>query len=123
MSVLSDEFLTYVADQLAPWGEISIRKMFGGAGLYRDETMFGLVADDTLYFKVDDTNRADTERAGRGPFKPHPDKPTVMSYYEVPPDVLESPTTLAQWAETSSRIKSRARRRADGLHLERSGTG
>jgi DNA transformation protein len=43
VKALSDEFLAYVADQLAPWGEISVRKMFGGAGLYREGTMFGLV--------------------------------------------------------------------------------
>ena len=54
---ISDEFVDYVIDQLSDWGEVSARKMFGGAGLYREGAMFGLIADDVAYLKVDDTNR------------------------------------------------------------------
>ncbi len=46
---VSDEFVDYVIDQLAGWGEVSARKMFGGAGLYCDGAMFGLIADDVQY--------------------------------------------------------------------------
>ena len=56
MSV-SDEFLEFVVDQLSSWGGVTARKMFGGAGLYRDGKMFGLIADDVAYLKVDDSNR------------------------------------------------------------------
>ena len=41
---VSDEFVDYVVDQLSAWGEVSSRKMFGGAGLHRDGTMFGLIS-------------------------------------------------------------------------------
>ena len=47
MSV-SDEFLAFVLDLLDAWGGVTARKMFGGAGLYRDGVMFALVADDGL---------------------------------------------------------------------------
>jgi DNA transformation protein len=79
---ISDEFIDYVIDQLAAWGEVSARKMFGGAGLYRDETMFGLIADDVAYLKVDDSNREDFVRAGASPFNPYPDKvkTTLIEY-------------------------------------------
>ena len=40
---VSDEFADYVVEQLSNWGEVSARRMFGGAGLYRDGTMFGLI--------------------------------------------------------------------------------
>jgi DNA transformation protein len=100
---ISDEFLDYVIDQLAAWGEVTARKMFGGAGLYRDGTMFGLIADDVAYLKVDDFNREDFVKAGASPFNPYPDKvkATVMSYYEIPADVLENSTVLAKWAQSS----------------------
>jgi DNA transformation protein len=100
---ISDEFVDYVIDQLSAWGEVSSRKMFGGAGLYHDGMMFGLVADDVAYLKVDDSNREDFVRAGASPFNPYPDKvkTAVMSYYEIPADVLESPTVLAEWAQRS----------------------
>ena len=100
---ISDEFVDYVIDQLSAWGDVSARKMFGGAGLYCDGTMFGLIADDVAYLKVDDSNREDFVKAGSLPFDPYPDKAktTVMSYYEIPADVLESRDLLAEWAERS----------------------
>jgi len=100
---ISEEFVDYVIDQLSAWGEVSARKMFGGAGLYCDGTMFGLIADDVAYLKVDDLNREDFVKAGSSPFNPYPDKvkATVMSYYEIPVDVLENPDQLAEWAERS----------------------
>lgn len=103
---VSDEFTDYVIDQLAAWGEVSARRMFGGAGLYCDGTMFGLISDDVAYLKVDDTNREDFVKAGALPFNPYPDKvkTAVMSYYEIPADVLENPDELARWAERSLAI-------------------
>jgi DNA transformation protein and related proteins len=101
---ISDEFVDYVIDQLSDWGEVSARKMFGGAGLYREGAMFGLIADDVAYLKVDDSNRKDFVRAGTSPFKPFPDKEIVMSYYEIPTDVLENPKVLAKWAQRSFNI-------------------
>ena len=49
---VSNDFLEYVLDQFSAWGEVTVRKMFGGAGLYRDGKMFGLVADNVAYLKV-----------------------------------------------------------------------
>ncbi len=98
---VSDDFLEYVVEQLALLGHVTVRKMFGGAGLYCDGKMFGLVADDVPYLKVDDSNRDDFVKAGSGPFVPFPDKAVAMSYYEIPADVLEDPAVLAQWARRS----------------------
>jgi DNA transformation protein len=39
---VSNDYLDYVTEQLSEFGEITIRKMFGGAGLYFDELIFGL---------------------------------------------------------------------------------
>jgi len=100
---VSDEFVGYVVEQLAGWGAVSVRRMFGGAGLYRAGTMFAVVADDVAYLKVDDSNRDDFVRAGSAPFEPYPDKikTTIRTYYEIPTEVLEDPDTLAQWAQRS----------------------
>ena len=101
---LSDEFIAYILDQFCGWGDVTARKMFGGAGLYRDGKMFGLIADDVAYLKVDDSNREEFVLAGSCPFKPYSDKSTTMSYFEIPPDVLEQPDELARWAECSLAI-------------------
>ncbi len=98
---VSDEFLNYVVGQLSMLGRVTARKMFGGAGLYCEGKMFGLVADDVPYLKADDSNRDDFLKAGSSPFNPFPDKTTAMPYYEIPADVLENPTALAPWAQRS----------------------
>jgi DNA transformation protein len=105
---VSNDFLEYIRDQLREWGQISVRRMFGGAGLYRDGKMFGLVADDVIYLKVDDTNREKYEAAGSGPLKPFKDQNTVLSFYEVPPDIFESPVELIEWADESLAIQKKA---------------
>ena len=106
---VSDEFLNYVLDQLSQWGRVSVRRMFGGAGLYRDGKMFGVIADNVAYLKVDDSNREDFVNAGSSPFNPYPDKvkTTVMSYYEIPPEVLEDPDELSQWAQRSLNVQQK----------------
>lgn len=109
---VSEDFLQFVLDQLAPWGGVGARRMFGGAGLYRDGCMFGLIADDTAYLKVDDSNRDQFVRAGCGPFVPYPEKTTVMPYYEVPARVLEDAQVLAAWAAQSLEIALRGAKRS-----------
>ena len=75
--------------------------MFGGVGIYAGELFFALIAEDTLYFKVDDSNRPDFEARGMGPFLPFGDERDKMQYYEVPADLLEEPEALRPWVEKS----------------------
>jgi len=102
---VSDDFLEFVLDLFSDWGGVTARKMFGGAGLYRSGKMFGLVADDVTYLKVDKTNEEKFVAAGSSPFKPYPDKPGTMSYYDIPPDILEDPEKLIEWARESLAIQ------------------
>jgi DNA transformation protein len=95
---VSQEYLEYVLDQLTVFGPVQFRRMFGGAGLYLDGFFFGLISDDVLYLKVDDTNKPDYVEAGSGPFKPFGKNSYEMSYFEVPGDVLEDPDLLKEWA-------------------------
>lgn len=106
---VSADFLAYVLDQLQQLGEVSSRRMFGGAGLYCDELFFGLIADDTLYLRVDDASRADYTARGAAPFRPYADRPEVsMSYFEAPAEVLEDARRLAEWARRSVEVAQRA---------------
>ena len=98
----SKEYLQYVLGQLDGLRGVVSRRMFGGAGLYQDEVFFGLLFRDTLYFKVNDTNRADYESRNMGRFQPYPDKPYLsFTYYEVPADILEDREELTSWARRS----------------------
>ena len=99
-----EEFLEHVRTQLARLGELQSRKMFGGIGLYCDGWFFALIANDTLYLKVDDTNREDFEARGYEGFQPFPEKPGRMNYYEMPADVLERARDAVKWAARSVEV-------------------
>jgi DNA transformation protein and related proteins len=99
---VSRGYLEYVLEQLAGLGNVSSRRMFGGVGLYSGEHFFGLIDDDVLFLRADDTNRGDFTARGLLPFQPFKDKPEFsMSYYQAPADVLEDADELARWARAS----------------------
>jgi DNA transformation protein and related proteins len=105
----SADFLAYVLDQLAQLRGVSSRRMFGGVGLYCDEFFFGLIAEDVLYLRVDDSNRADYAARGAARFRPYADRPHLsMNYYEAPADVLEDAAQLVTWAQRSVQVAVRA---------------
>ncbi len=106
---VSDGFIEFVVDQLAGCGTITARRMFGGVGIYADELFFALLGADRLYLKVDDTNRADFEAIGMGPFRPYGDDTEVMQYYEVPVGVLEDADELVRWGRKALAVAAAAR--------------
>lgn len=48
---VSNEYIQYVLEQLAPSGEVDARKMFGEYGLYLDGKIIGLVCDNQVFLK------------------------------------------------------------------------
>ena len=69
-----------------------------------------IIAYDRLWFKVDDSNRADYEARGMGPFQPFPDRPTTMSYFEVPADLFDDAEELRVWAMRSVSVARQAKK-------------
>src|SRR6266849_6054119 len=102
---VSSSFRVLVLDQLnRAMPRIRARPMFGGVGLYSGEVFFALIADDTVYFKVDDSTRPEFEARGMGPFRPFGDTGGTMQYYQLPEDLLEDPEALRAWAEKAVAI-------------------
>ena len=105
---VTDGFRAFALEQLAGITAVRARAMFGGVGIYAGDVFFGILARDALYLKVDDTTRSQYEAAGMTAFKPYADRPTSMSYYQVPVHVLEDADELATWAREAVRIATRA---------------
>ena len=93
-----DSFAEFVLEQLAPLGTITARNMMGGKTLYCAGTIFALIGHGAVFLKADDENRPSFETQGWPAFRPDPNEPGTMSYYEVPADVLENRDELARWA-------------------------
>ena len=107
---VSSSFLAYVVEQLAGLGRVRSKRMFGGVGLYCDELFFGLIDDDVLYLKADDSNRDEFTARGMKPFQPFRDKPEYsMSYYQVPAETIEDAEDLVRWARKAVAAGARAR--------------
>ncbi len=95
----SSQFLEMVQEALAPLGQVSVRRMFGGAGIYCNGVMFGLTDDDTLYLKADDTTKSTYEDEGCGPFVYEgKTRPVAMSYWRVPERLYDEPDEFVEWA-------------------------
>ena len=118
-------FPDYVLEQLAAFGGVTSRPMFGGNGLFKSGVMFGLISDGELYFKVDDANRADFTAKKSEPFTyTARGRKVALSYWFVPEDIIEDPDELRAWAvkaydaavksRKESASKPKARRRALG---------
>ena len=109
-------FLAYVLDLLSGWGRVNARPQFSGFCLTRDGVIFALVLRDALYFKVDDVNRPDFERAGMAPFRymRAGQEAVLGSYWEAPPAALDEPEELAVLADGALAAGRRKQARASG---------
>ena len=108
---VSKEFREYVLDQLGRVEPVTARSMFGGVGIYSGGLFFALIASESVYLKVDDTNRADFEAAGMGPFRPFGDQTLVIQYYELPAELLEEPDRLRPWVHKALDVARSKRRK------------
>ncbi|HEX5214464.1 MAG TPA: TfoX/Sxy family protein [Vicinamibacterales bacterium] len=103
---VSDAYLAFVLEQLGGVKAVAHRRMFGGIGLYAGERFFGVIDNNTLFFKVDAASVGDYTRAKMKPFQPDPKGRPMTGYYQVPPSVLEEAEKLASWAKRAAEIQS-----------------
>ena len=120
----SREFITFVADQLAPLGHITTRRMFSGAGVYCDGVIFALILRGALFFKVDDGNRATYEAEGLEPFKYEARGRTVEmgAYWRVPERLFDDPDEMLEWARAAVAAGRRAAAQKKPKRRGRSGS-
>ena len=102
----TDSLKDFVLDQLRGFGELEARPMFGGFGLYAGGKIFGLLYQGRLYFKTSETTRAAYVERGMKAFRPNANQ-KLMSYYEVPADVMEDAAELERWAHEAVSVAAR----------------
>lgn len=78
--------------------------MFGGYGLYQDETFFGILHQGRLYFKTDEATVGEYRKRRMKAFRPNA-RQTLKSYYQVPVEIVEDADQLADWAERAIRCQ------------------
>jgi DNA transformation protein len=89
---LSPGFSDYVLELLTGFGRVQAKRMFGGAGLFRDGVMFGLLLNDVVYFRVDEALAVDLKEQGSAPWVyTRNGKPREMSYWRMPETAADDP--------------------------------
>jgi DNA transformation protein len=92
-------FLEWLAELLEPLGRVTLRRMFGGHGVYVDGVFMAIGADGRPYFKADAETEADFAAAGCTPFLfESRGKSVPSSYWSVPESALDSADDMRPWA-------------------------
>ena len=101
--VASESFAEFLREQLAPLGRITMRRMFGKTGVFCDGFMLGMVRDNTLYFRIDDGNRAAFEEAQSfPPLNYEKGGETIeLSFWRAPERLFDEPDELVTWARAA----------------------
>lgn len=98
-----DSFHAFVRELFAPMGAVTVKRMFGGVGIYAEGLMFGLIADDAIHIKVDDALKAELRKAGSGPFGwipssgPRKGEKIELGHWRLPDAALEDSDLAAEW--------------------------
>ena len=107
---VSASFVEQIKELLSPLGSITVRRMFGGGGVYADGIILALVSDDVLHFKIDGTTQKDFEAEGCGPFTydtvngPH----ALSSYWRAPERLFDEPDEMVAWARKALAVSRAA---------------
>ncbi len=114
---LSPEFAEHLRDLFAGLGPVATRRMFGGAGLFVGDAMFGLVFDDVLFLKADDALASDLQEAGSEPFTyRRQSRERSLGFWRLPESALDDPEEALAWARRAlvpaeaAAVKKRARK-------------
>jgi DNA transformation protein and related proteins len=101
--VASDGFAEFLREQLAPLGRVTMRRMFGKTGVFCDGVMFGMVTENTLYFRVDDQNRGTFKEAQSFPPLNYAKKGSTidLSFWRVPERLFDEPDEFVAWGRAA----------------------
>lgn len=96
----TDERVKELLGALGSISGITVKKMFGGVGFFKDGVMFGMLAQGVFRLKVHAGNQADFEKHGMKPYFSDAKK-KGMPYWEVPEKILTDGKQLTAWAKRS----------------------
>lgn len=93
------DFADYIVEITQSIGPVYSKRMFGGYGIFLEGLMFGLIADKTLYLKLDKESKNDFTAIGLEAFSYNKNgKEMKMSYFQAPEEALEDLEVMNFWA-------------------------
>jgi DNA transformation protein len=119
--VASDSFAEFVREQLAPLGRVTMRRMFGKTGVFCDGLMLAMVRHDTLYFRVDEHNRAAFKEAASLPPLNYEKKGASidLSFWRAPERLFDEADEFVEWARAALAAARRVAAKREGTSRKR----
>ncbi|ASU22453.1 DNA transformation protein [Vibrio qinghaiensis] len=91
-------------------GRVKSRSMFGGFGIFVDDTMFALVVNDKLHIRADDLSTSRFKEQG---YEPYIYKkrgfPVVTKYFALPDNCWQNPSLILRDAAVALEIAKQER--------------
>jgi DNA transformation protein len=98
-----------IAQLFSEFGPVSVRRMFGGVGIFADGLMIGLGYRDEVYLKTDDATAQRFAAAGSSPFVYEAKgRELQLAYWRLPTRLYDDPAELAEWAKEALAVARRA---------------
>ena len=92
-----------------PFGSVTVKRMFGGSGIYAEGLCFAIEADGEVFLKTDALSRADFSAADSAPFTyMAKGKSRPTSYWSLPAIAHDEADELRRWARTGLEAARRA---------------
>lgn len=96
------EFAQFCLDMMQLLAPITAKAMFGGYGVYKNGVMFALIANDVLYLKTDEQNRAWFIEKQLAPFSYQKQGKTyTIAYYQCPEEAFDDEEVMLVWAKSA----------------------
>jgi DNA transformation protein len=98
-----------IRELFSAFGPVSVRRMFGGAGLYAEDVMFALALRGEIFLKADAETIPLLQAEGSEPFVYQArGRRVVMSFWRLPDRLLDDPEDLANFARAALKVAHRA---------------
>lgn len=99
-----------IRELFAEFGPVDVRRMFGGAGIFVDGRMIGLVSREAIYLKADTETIPAFEQEKLAPFgyATKNGERKLTSYWRMPDRLYDDPEELAHWARAAHAAALRA---------------
>ncbi|WFU10680.1 TfoX/Sxy family protein [Rhizobium sp. CB3090] len=91
-------------------GPVTIKRMFGGKGVYHMGRIVAVEVSDEMLLKADDVSAPEFAAAGarRWAYEGKKGKPVNMPYWSIPDDAFDDPDIMARWVRLAYEAAVRA---------------
>jgi DNA transformation protein and related proteins len=99
-----------IREFFAGLGEVTIRKMFGGKGVYHHGVIVGVTVDGELLLKADRESAPDFAAGGARQWSyDGKGRPVLMPYWSIPDSALDDPEEMTVWTRKAYQAALRSR--------------